>query len=185
MKLLQESPVEFLEPLSRPPEKVYVAEIDCGIDTVVLAGTENSIVRAGLNIPLPYFIDRIASEWESEVIMDDAPLRDTSESIKAFFAGKPVMFKTTVQPVKLSPFTLEVHRIIARIPYGGLMSYGDIAVMTGRPGAARAVGTACGKNPVLLIVPCHRVVGAHGPGGFGSGGIDMKRRLLRLEGTEI
>ena len=185
MKLLQESPVEFLEPLSRPPENVYITEVECSHDTVVMAGTERGLVRAGLNIPLPYLIDRIASDWEAEIFIDEAPFRGIAESMKAYFAGSSEPIRATVQPVRLTPFTLEVHRIIAQIPYGATLTYGDLAVLTGKPGAARAVGTACGKNPVLLVVPCHRVVGAHGLGGFGSGGLELKKRMLRIEGTEL
>ena len=70
---------------------------------------------------------------------------------------------------------------IAKIPYGEMLTYGEIATALGDPGLARAVGTACNHNPVPVIVPCHRVVGAGGKMvGFG-GGIDRKRRLLELE----
>jgi len=79
-------------------------------------------------------------------------------------------------------FQLAVWNAIRRIPYGEVRSYGEVAMMAGYPRAARAVGTACRKNPVLLLVPCHRVVAADGPGGYG-GRPDIKRALLRLEGN--
>jgi methylated-DNA-[protein]-cysteine S-methyltransferase len=71
---------------------------------------------------------------------------------------------------------------MARIPYGETVTYGELAALAGNPRAARAVGGACGRNPVLIIVPCHRVVASHGLGGFG-GGLDLKQRLLHLEGV--
>ena len=181
MKLLRESPVEFLESIKTPPEKVYITEIECGINTIAIAGTPKGLLRTGLNVPLPYFIDRISSEWNPEIIIDKEPFFEIAESLQAYYDSSPEPIKATVQPVRQSDFTLEVHRIITRIPFGGVLTYGDIAQLTGRPGAARAAGTACGKNQVLLVVPCHRVVAAHGLGGFGSGGLALKRKLLNHE----
>ncbi|MBN1292469.1 MAG: MGMT family protein [Candidatus Latescibacteria bacterium] len=181
MKLLRESPVEFLESIKKPPEKVYITEIHCGIDTIAIAGTSEGLLRTGLNIPLPYFIEKISSEWDSEIRIDDGPFTEIAESLKSYYEGSTDPIKATVQPVRQTPFTLEVHRIITRIPFGGVLTYGDIAKLTGRPGAARAVGTACGKNQVLLVVPCHRVVASQGLGGFGAGGLEVKKKLLEHE----
>jgi len=74
---------------------------------------------------------------------------------------------------------------IMRIPRGQTASYGEIAQRIGRPGAARAVGAACGKNHLAYIVPCHRVIAAGGIGGYGASGLDIKRELLRAEGVRI
>ena len=79
-------------------------------------------------------------------------------------------------------FQLAVWNAIRRIPYGEVRSYGEVAWMAGYPRAARAVGTACRKNAVLLLVPCHRVVALDGIGGYG-GRPDIKRAILRLEGN--
>jgi methylated-DNA-[protein]-cysteine S-methyltransferase len=80
-----------------------------------------------------------------------------------------------------SPFEERVWREVSRIPYGSTVTYGAIAKRLGQPGAARAVGTANGRNPLPLVIPCHRVVAAGGGlGGYG-GGLDLKRRLLTLE----
>jgi O-6-methylguanine DNA methyltransferase len=80
-----------------------------------------------------------------------------------------------------TPFQRLVWEALRRIPPGEVRTYGEVARAVGRPGAARAVGSACGANPVVIIVPCHRAVGADGLGGFGPG-LDIKRRLLALEG---
>ncbi len=72
---------------------------------------------------------------------------------------------------------------IARIPWGEVRCYGEIAVAVGRPGAVRAVGTACGRNKYPLVVPCHRVVGARGIGGYGYG-VEVKEELLRRERSD-
>lgn len=80
-----------------------------------------------------------------------------------------------------TPFQLRVWQALQQIPYGSTRSYGELATLLGNPGASRAVGMACNKNPLLLIVPCHRVIGANGKlTGFACG-LDIKRYLLLLE----
>ena len=83
---------------------------------------------------------------------------------------------------KISPtnFRLKVYQEMQKIPYGNSITYSDLAVKVGSPKAFRAVGTACGKNPLPLIIPCHRVKAQSGLGGF-TGGLDIKRFLLNLE----
>jgi O-6-methylguanine DNA methyltransferase len=84
-----------------------------------------------------------------------------------------------------TPFQRQVWQALMRIPAGQTCSYGDVAHLIGRPGAARAVGAACGVNPLPLFVPCHRVLGAGGKmGGFG-GGLPLKRALLLREGVDL
>ncbi len=101
--------------------------------------------------------------------------------LTAYFAGELTSFTVPVEMRGGSAFERAVWGEIAKIPYGEMRTYGAIATALGDPGAARAVGTACNRNPVPVIVPCHRVVGAGGKMvGFG-GGIDRKRRLLELE----
>jgi len=101
--------------------------------------------------------------------------------LTAYFAGDLTDFTVPVRLPGGSEFERAVWAEIARIPYGEMVTYGAIATALGDPGAARAVGTACNHNPIPVIVPCHRVVGAGGKMvGFG-GGLDRKRRLLELE----
>jgi methylated-DNA-[protein]-cysteine S-methyltransferase len=88
-------------------------------------------------------------------------------------------------PIKLdvSPFVRRVYGVVRRIPRGKVLSYGEVAEAAGKPGAARAVGNAMARNPICLVIPCHRVVAAQGLGGFGGeGGPAQKRLLLGLEG---
>ncbi|BFU47992.1 methylated-DNA--[protein]-cysteine S-methyltransferase [Krasilnikovia sp. MM14-A1004] len=103
------------------------------------------------------------------------------DQLSAYFAGDLTDFTVPYELVGGSEFERGVWAEIARIPYGETTTYGAIATALGDPGAARAVGTACNHNPVPVIVPCHRVVGAGGKMvGFG-GGLDRKRKLLELE----
>jgi methylated-DNA-[protein]-cysteine S-methyltransferase len=104
-----------------------------------------------------------------------------ADELAAYFAGTLTDFTVPVELRGGSDFERAVWGRIAAIPYGEMLTYGAIATALGDPGAARAVGTACNRNPVPVLVPCHRVVGAGGKMvGFG-GGIDRKRRLLELE----
>ena len=84
-----------------------------------------------------------------------------------------------------TPFQMKVWQALRAIPYGRVRSYGWVARKIGKPRAARAVGSACGANPVPLLVPCHRVVAGDGSLGGFSGGLLNKRRLLKLEGIRV
>ena len=183
MKLLPESPIEFLAPLSRPPERAFITEVTGQYGTMMLAGTNEGLLRVSMDVPPDRFIGGLA-EWGVEAVLDDAALSDTAKQVESYLNGEQVVITARVQPVSVTPFTIEVHRTLSRIPYGSTMSYGDVALSIGRPGAARAVGSGCGRNRVLVIVPCHRVVAAHGLGGFGGAGLPQKRMLLGIEGAE-
>lgn len=116
------------------------------------------------------------------VMPGDCPLfAQTEKELSEYFAGKRKVFTV---PVSLSGtgFQLKVWQALTDIPYGETRSYGDIAKAIGSPNSCRAVGGANHNNPVSIIVPCHRVIGADGSlTGYG-GGLTIKRYLLRLEG---
>lgn len=114
---------------------------------------------------------------------DDAPFPETLRQLAAYFAGESTRFDL---PLRLdgTPFQRRVWAGLQEIPYGTTLSYGELADRIGAPGASRAVGLANGKNPISIIVPCHRVIGAGGGlTGYG-GGLDRKRRLLTFERGE-
>lgn len=116
---------------------------------------------------------------------DDTPFGETIDQLKAYFAGELKEFDL---PMRLdgTPFQRTVWEQLRRIPYGETRSYGELADALGNPKAPRAVGLANGRNPLGIIVPCHRVVGANGSlTGYG-GGLDRKKRLLDFErGTAL
>jgi len=103
----------------------------------------------------------------------------TLRELDEYFAGKRRSFSVRLDTAG-TPFQLAVWAALRRIPYGEVRTYGEVARMIGRPKSVRAVGGACHANPVLVITPCHRVVAAGGPGGFGSG-METKRWLLAIE----
>ncbi|MEV0901535.1 methylated-DNA--[protein]-cysteine S-methyltransferase [Actinoplanes sp. NPDC049802] len=104
-----------------------------------------------------------------------------ADELRGYFSGELTDFTVPFELRGGSDFERAVWGEIAKVPYGEMITYGAIATALGDPGAARAVGTACNRNPIPVIVPCHRVVGAGGKMvGFG-GGLDRKRILLELE----
>lgn len=117
----------------------------------------------------------------------DAPrgvLAETVRQLDEYFAGTRHEFELDLAP-QGTAFQLAVWDALRAIPYGATASYGDIARAVGRPNAVRAVGQANGRNPLAIVVPCHRVIGSdHSLTGYG-GGIDRKRYLLALEGAQL
>jgi methylated-DNA-[protein]-cysteine S-methyltransferase len=111
---------------------------------------------------------------------DAPPLAEARRQLDSYFAGELREFDLPLAP-QGSAFQMSVWRELRRIPYGETISYGELARRVGDPTKARAVGAANGSNPLPVIVPCHRVIGADGSlTGFG-GGLERKRRLLELE----
>ncbi|WP_156722213.1 methylated-DNA--[protein]-cysteine S-methyltransferase [Streptomyces apocyni] len=112
---------------------------------------------------------------------DDTPFDEVVRQLRAYFVGGLKEFDLPLH-LEGTPFQRSVWDGLREIPYGETRSYGELAEALGKPGASRAVGLANGKNPIGIIVPCHRVVGAHGSlTGYG-GGLERKQRLLDFEG---
>jgi methylated-DNA-[protein]-cysteine S-methyltransferase len=111
-------------------------------------------------------------------------VRDAVDQLGEYFAGRRKRFDVTLADVAATPFQRDVWDALRAIPYGQVRTYGDVAAAVGRPKAVRAVGNANHVNPWPVLVPCHRVVGADGFGGYG-GGPDVKRFLLALEGVTL
>ncbi|HET6500018.1 MAG TPA: methylated-DNA--[protein]-cysteine S-methyltransferase [Amycolatopsis sp.] len=111
---------------------------------------------------------------------DDAPFAAAIGQLREYFAGQRTDFDLELA-LTGTPFQRTVWDALREIPYGETITYGELAERIGRPAAARAVGLANGKNPISVIVPCHRVIGAHGElTGYG-GGLARKRHLLDFE----
>jgi methylated-DNA-[protein]-cysteine S-methyltransferase len=110
---------------------------------------------------------------------------DLVERFRAFLAGEPVVFGDVELDLGwATPFQRELTRALRAIPRGEVVTYGELAALAGRPGAARAAGAFCATNRFAIVVPCHRVVAAGGIGGYGPDGTPVKRRLLALEGID-
>ena len=117
---------------------------------------------------------------EPDWIFNEKPFAVTRQQLAEYFAGERKDFDLPLQ-LSGTEFQVQVLEELQRIPYGETTSYGDIATRIGRPKAVRAVGAANGRNPLPIVIPCHRVIGSSGDlTGFG-GGLDLKEALLRLE----
>lgn len=106
-------------------------------------------------------------------------------ALRDYAKGRGPLPEWPLGAIRGTPFQRKVWAALKRIPYGQVRSYGDIAKTIGQAGAARAVGGACGKNPIPLFVPCHRVIGSGGRIGGFSCGLAVKRRLMALEGIQL
>jgi methylated-DNA-[protein]-cysteine S-methyltransferase len=116
-------------------------------------------------------------------VRDTSELDEAARQLGEYFAGQRREFELPLDPRGGTEFQRRVWRALADIPYGETVSYGELAERLGCPGAARAVGAANGRNPLSIVLPCHRVIGSNGTlVGFG-GGLPAKRFLLALEGA--
>jgi len=139
--------------------------------------TRDAVGLTGLYLPTGKHARNVPEEgWQR----DDAAFEDVRTQLGEYFAGDRLEFDLPLHPSG-SAFQLRAWKALSEIPYGTTASYGEQAVRIGSPTAFRAVGLANGQNPISIIVPCHRVVGANGSlTGYG-GGLDAKRWLLEHE----
>jgi methylated-DNA-[protein]-cysteine S-methyltransferase len=157
-------------------EVLYWHELDSPVGRLLLAGDGESLIHVCFQTgPRPR---QPAKDW----VVDAAPFRRVIAQLGEYFAGKRRQFDLPLAP-RGTEFQRRVWRALREIPYGQTVSYGELARRIGKPSASRAVGLANGANPLPIIVPCHRVIGADGSlTGFG-GGLPIKRTLLALEGA--
>ncbi len=124
---------------------------------------------------------RVGGDWEVEPNF----LGEVEEGIRAYLSGKTVQLDYPLDTEGLTPFQKEVLALLKGVPYGRTVTYRWLAEQVGRARASRAVGQVMAQNPFPLLVPCHRVLRSDGSlGGFG-GGLDLKKRLLKLEGVAV
>lgn len=122
-------------------------------------------------------------DYEAE-ITEDLPkvLRTCAQQLNAYFAGKRTKFDLKLDWSGATEFNKKVWRVLLKVPYGHTIAYGQIAKLINNPQAYQAVGLANKLNPIAIIVPCHRCIGANGEMvGYSGGGVDIKQELLRLE----
>ncbi len=152
--------------------------LDTPIGNVLLAGDESGLRFVGF----PEGKGKVQPnvDWTH----DESALVEAAVQLNEYFAGERTTFDLKLSPTG-TPFQLAVLAALQDIPYGETRTYSDIAQVVGNPAAVRAVGAANGRNPLPIVIPCHRVIGANGSlTGFG-GGIDTKRYLLALETSEL
>jgi methylated-DNA-[protein]-cysteine S-methyltransferase len=153
---------------------MYYCYLDTPIGELLLAGEDGALSMIG------FPKGSMRREPEAAWIFNESKLVDACRQLREYFAGERRDFDL---PLKFhgTEFQVSVLEALQDIPYGETTSYGEIAKRIGRPKAVRAVGAANGRNPIPIVVPCHRVIGSTGDlTGFG-GGLDTKEALLRLE----
>jgi methylated-DNA-[protein]-cysteine S-methyltransferase len=157
---------------------------DSPFGTLLLATTPKGLVRVGLpNQDADELLVDLATRVSPRVLEAPAQLDETRRELDLYFEGKLTEFDLPLDWRLSKDFRRKVLRAIARIPYGQTRSYTQMAASAGNGRAVRAAGTACGSNPIPVVVPCHRVLRSGGAlGGYG-GGLPMKESLLRLEGV--
>ena len=160
---------------------VYTTIFDTELGPILL--TSDGVHLTGLYLEVSEAIDaRLDRTFGVEPTPEDdlEIFRRTEEQLGEYFAGKRTRFDLPLA-AKGTEFQRSVWQALTQIPYGSTAGYGELAEMLGRPGAARAVGAANGKNPISIIVPCHRVIGADGSMTGYAWGEEKKRHLLTLE----
>jgi len=153
---------------------MYYCYLETPIGELLLAGERDALAMIG------FPKGSMRRDPEPDWIYNEKPLANARRQLTEYFAGERKVFDL---PLRLSgsEFQVSVLKALQDIPYGETVSYGEIARRIGRPKAVRAVGAANGRNPIPVVVPCHRVIGTSGDlTGFG-GGLDTKEALLRLE----
>jgi methylated-DNA-[protein]-cysteine S-methyltransferase len=150
---------------------------------LLLASTPRGLVRLGLpNQDSEELLVELAERVSPRVLEAPAGFEETRRELELYFEGKLDHFDLPLDWSLSDGFRLKVQRAIAGIPYGETRSYLEMATIAGNERAVRAAGTACGRNPLPVVVPCHRVLRSGGGlGGYG-GGLEMKQGLLELEG---
>lgn len=165
---------------------VAYAWTDTPIGPLLLAATPEGLVRIGFGAGEnpDAVLDDLARRVSPRVLEAPARLDEARRELDEYFEGRRRRFDLRLDWRLASPgFRRRALEAIAAIPYGTVRTYADIAASAGNPKAVRAAGTACGSNPIPVVVPCHRVLRTGGGlGGYG-GGLDKKRLLLTLEGV--
>lgn len=152
---------------------MYYCYVDTAVGRLLLTGNRK---LEGLHFPK----GKTRVEPKKDWVEAREKFTEVIQQLKAYFKGRQKQFDLDIDP-KGTDFQKRVWEQLLKIPYGQTISYGELAKRVGNPNASRAVGLANGKNPISIIIPCHRVVGKNGSlTGFG-GGIDVKRFLLDLE----
>lgn len=161
---------------------ILTTTIPSPVGDLHLLSTEEGVLALGLPNGDPRKLEARASDKLRLPVSESASeFAVVSQQLAEYFAGSRQRFSLPIDWRLTQGFTGLVAQAINKIPYAESISYGQIADLVGRPGGAQAVGQACGRNPLPIIVPCHRVLGSGQKlGGYG-GGAEMKKKLLALE----
>jgi len=157
--------------------------VDSPVGTLLVAATGRGLCRIAYDAEPEREVERLAQTFGVRVLRSASPVDPARRELDEYFAGRRQRFDLTVDLALLADFNRRVLRELARVPYGEVVTYGQLAARAARPRAARAVGTVMNRNPLPIVLPCHRVIGANGKLVGYAGGLERKESLLRLEGA--
>jgi methylated-DNA-[protein]-cysteine S-methyltransferase len=157
--------------------------VDTPVGALLVAATDRGLCRIAYDAEPEQELDRLARSFGVRVLRSARPIDTARRQLDEYFEGTRQRFDLAVDLKLLADFNRRVLRELARVPYGEVVTYGELAARSARPRAARAVGTVMNRNPLPIVLPCHRVVGANGKLVGYAGGLDRKETLLRLEGA--
>lgn len=163
---------------------VSYAPVDSPFGTLHAAVTRRGLVRLAFpEESVDAFLERLARKLSPRIVASSGSLDLIRRELDEYFNGRRRDFDLKLDWALITPFARRVLRMTAAIPYGGYLSYAEVAAEAGSPRGARAAGNALGANPIPIVIPCHRVL--HSGGGIGGygGGPDRKRYLLEMEGA--
>jgi len=163
---------------------ISYAPVDSPFGTLHAATTKRGLVRVAFpEESVESVLEALARRLSPRIVEAPASLDAVKRELEEYFAGRRRTFDLALDWALIAPFGRRVLRMTAAIPYGGHLSYAEVAAEAGSPRGARAAGNALGANPIPIVIPCHRVLRSGGAlGGYG-GGLDRKRFLLELEGA--
>jgi methylated-DNA-[protein]-cysteine S-methyltransferase len=158
---------------------------DTPIGPLLVGVTELGVCRISFDPESEHHLEQLARQFGPRVLRSGRPVDRVRRELDEYFAGRRQHFDIEPDVRGLPAFNQKVLAELARVDYGRTTTYGTLAALAGNPRAARAVGTVMNRNPIPIILPCHRVVGASGSLTGYAGGLDRKEKLLRLEGALV
>lgn len=161
--------------------------VDSPVGPLLVAATDRGLLRisyTGGRDP-DEELESLARVAGHRVLRAPRSVATAHRELDEYFTGSRTGFDLTLDLRGLAPFNVAVLDQLARVPFGTTATYGELAARVGRPKAARAVGLVMNRNPIPIVLPCHRIVGADGSLTGYAGGLDVKERLLRHEGAII
>ena len=166
---------------------VAYARTDTPFGEMLVATTSRGVVRVGFLHALSEdeVVEELAAEVSPRVLHAPARLDDVRRQLEEYFEGRRRRFELRTDRRLIHGFARKVLAQTARIPYGSFLTYAEVAAEAGNPRAHRAAGSALARNPIPIVIPCHRVLRSGGVVGNYGGGPEMKARLLALEGAEV
>jgi methylated-DNA-[protein]-cysteine S-methyltransferase len=160
------------------------APVDSPFGSLLLAATSRGLVRVAFpEEDVDSVLERLAQRISPRIVESPAPLEPIQRALDDYFSGRGHSFELPLDWTLMGPFARRVLKATAAIPYGGVLSYAEVAADAGSPRGSRAAGNALGSNPIPIVIPCHRVLRSGGALGGYAGGPDRKRWLLELEGA--